>query len=212
MLMRIVRITFEVSPSGASQDMEVQLADLFLFLMGWSSTRRIRIIASLAQYLGMMAERVQFWDACCTDALLSASVPTGAKRARRLDPLLVDALGKMAGEGVLARSGSAASANMHRFRRFTKKQLANSTANTAAGRRAYVYWQAGQRAFSADRVRVVSMALDGSRMGGRDALFSCLYSPRQEVAVWCPPQAPPHGGTNRQCVSFWSFCVRIFSA
>ncbi len=56
----------------------------------------------------------------------------------------------------------------------------------AIGRRVVQFWKEGRRVF--EDCAIVNIALDATRMGGRDTLYTAMYSPDLKRAVWCPPQ------------------------
>eukprot|EP00974_Lingulodinium_polyedra_P057168 5500626-Lingulodinium_polyedra.AAC.1 len=66
--------------------------------------------------------------------------------------------------------------------------FAKRTASRCLETRATSYWVAGREAFDPARVAILSVALDGTRMSGKDTLYVALYSPELQRALWCPPQ------------------------
>ena len=175
--------------SGDADDPSVFVSDLLICLIPLADARSKQIVASAARLVGFMVDQPSFWDTCSRDALLDAPVPKGAKRARILGPVLVDAVAEAAGKGELARTGSRVLANMHRWRRWCEKRMAISTCNTFPGSRAKVYLRQERRQFANAKVRILSLALDASRMGHRGTLYLAMYSPELDRAAWCPPQA-----------------------
>eukprot|EP00974_Lingulodinium_polyedra_P023082 2228317-Lingulodinium_polyedra.AAC.1 len=61
-------------------------------------------------------DRSGWWQAASRDALARAPVPMGNKRARRLDPALLQAMGSTMAEGTWARTPGRLVAAMARFR------------------------------------------------------------------------------------------------
>ena len=55
------------------------------------------------------------------------------------------------------------------------------------------YWREAKDFFHA-ALKQVFLAFDGTRVGGRDFLFSVLWSPEVGKALWLPPQAQPLAG------------------
>eukprot|EP00974_Lingulodinium_polyedra_P091876 8904909-Lingulodinium_polyedra.AAC.1 len=55
------------------------------------------------------------------------------------------------------------------------------------------YMRVGRETFSPDKVAVLSVALDGTRMDQRDTLYCALYAPSLRLAMWAPPvvRQPP---------------------
>ena len=186
----------------------VHVVDLMVWLVQRGGRRCRSVARSLLCWVGHVGDRQELWETMSTDALVNAPIPMAAKRARRLDPLLVDALAKCANVGELARSGSQAVAITVRWRKFLKPSMSTAVGNLFPGRRARVYFDKGREAFHSSRVRTVAIAVDVAIMGGRDTLYSVLYSPQQQYALWCPPQVV--SGMRKSMVSCVAFSCRTF--
>eukprot|EP00974_Lingulodinium_polyedra_P013300 1289499-Lingulodinium_polyedra.AAC.1 len=65
--------------------------------------------------------------------------------------------------------------------------------------RVALYWHVAQSSLAGSVGPVLSFVSDATRAGGKDFLFSALYSPRGGFGFWLPPQvsrsAPAWGAT-----------------
>ena len=122
------------------------------------------------------------------NALEDAPVPMAVARTRRIDPLLRQQLGQEAGRATSARTGAKAVQLMHRIRRWKVRRISDTADSSVVEGRAALYEQSCRDAFGPDRCRHLSIALDASRVGGRDTLFLAVYSPELGEAMWLPPQ------------------------
>ena len=129
-------------------------------------------------------------DKGSTDALKCAPVPRGDKRARRLDPLLLAAISAEAGSGRVCHTGRKVVAMLHRFRVMPREVLEERTGSTLDAKSVLQYLEAGQAFWRGEEWHTVSLAMDATRVGGRDTLFSCLFDPLRKVGCWAPPLAP----------------------
>eukprot|EP00974_Lingulodinium_polyedra_P056876 5471132-Lingulodinium_polyedra.AAC.2 len=143
-----------------------------------AGSRLASLLRSLCCFLGWHAETAGWWQRMSEDAFLDAPVPRAAKRARRIDPHLREQVAQMASKGGLCRTGGQASNLLQRVRRWKVRLLGRSVANEAVGQRMVRYLGAGRAAFSTSSVQVASVALDASRVGGRDCLYLALFSPQ----------------------------------
>ena len=146
-------------------------------------------MSSLLEALGWAIDRSSWWGSASTDVLLDAPVPMGHRRARRLDPALVQALAHAGAEGTFARAPGRLTAAMARFRRWHGQRVTGKTVTAGTSMVMLQYQGAGQAAFSETATPVLSVALDGTRMDGRDTLYVAVYAPATALAIWAPPQA-----------------------
>mgnify|MGYP006875406053 CR=1 FL=1 len=138
---------------------------------------------------------------------MAAPVPMGPHRARRIDPELKKAIGEQVGQGDMGKTGGMLARSLARARRWPMKKISEKVANNAIGIRVAAYAQEARVVFAPENVSIVSMALDGTRMGGRDTLYSVLYSPERNVAAWAPPQAPrTDTSTTRKSMCICDLC------
>eukprot|EP00974_Lingulodinium_polyedra_P078526 7604328-Lingulodinium_polyedra.AAC.1 len=103
-----------------------------------------------------------------TDALLDAPVPRAAKRSRRLDPVLRDAVAKEASSSTLTRTGAQVAKLMERVRRWNIRRISASLALRTIAPRMARYRTAVQEALKGEVAPILSVACDGTRMGKRD--------------------------------------------
>ena len=124
---------------------------------------------------------------------LDSPAPRGRLRSRRINKWLLNAYGRAAGQGDLARTG----AKLERVLRWAHRKrganqgLTSDTANKAQSVRAKRYRDTCAEEFHFHKVRVVSVSQDASRMSGKDTLYCAFYDPARDIACWGDPMAPP---------------------
>ena len=204
-------------PPGAAQaecrvsDGQVDLQPLQLRAPGARNLRMPRLLplaeamSLLYKAAGQLARKL-FWQLICWLAFLleggawiegssadhlTAPLPMGNVRRRDIPRRVRDAVGEAAGSGQIGRSGRAVMAVMHRFSRRQAAKMSNSgrAANKYLVQRVKQYWHKVRSAFRAPGARIFSIALDATRVAGKDMLFQALYVPELGAAAWLPPQA-----------------------
>ena len=102
---------------------------------------------------------------------------------------MLNAIARIAGAGVLARSGAKAMGVLRWSlrRRGILSGCADSTANIAQIVRAKRYRLSAQATLDHSKVRVLSVAMDASRVGGKDTLYSALWSCENSCGCWGDP-------------------------
>ena len=85
------------------------------------------------------------------------------------------------------------SRSMTRLRRWSSNIISDTLANAASSRRVWEYWSALPKIFGEQGPVVLSVALDGTRMSGKDTLYMVAYSSKDDVAAWAPPQVLGRG-------------------
>ena len=166
----------------------VPLHRLLVFLAKSGSDACMWIWRELVCWLSWMLETGPLWRSASSDAL-DIPAPRGPRRARRLNPHLLDALGKVAGEGDLARSGAKA-AQVLRFalrRRGLWHGVGKRAGNEAQNTRAKRYRLCSGEAMDSSKVRVLSVAMDASRVGGKDTLYTAMWAPELSQGCWGDP-------------------------
>ena len=166
----------------------LDIVDLMVYLVGFKKMPEQGLGRSLFVSIAWMLDHSDLWSTSSSDALVDAPVPIGAKRARRLDGNLLQAVAREAGSGAAGRTGGAVARSMKRYRRWSTTRLSDAVANLAAGRRVFDYWRKLQQVFSRVDQPVLSVCMDGTRMSGKDTLYATLYSPAMGMGAWCPPQ------------------------
>ena len=142
------------------------------------------------------------------DPLLDAPVPMATTRARRIDPVLKSALAREACEGGLVRTGAKATALLHRIRRWGKRRVGASTGNQTIQLRVGQYARAAEDEFSRPEHNVLSVAMDASRVSGKDTLYLAVFSPKTQKAFWAPPQVPLRGKTTTSKMHVWGGAIK----
>ena len=104
-------------------------------------------------------------------------MPVGRKRARRIDPQLRQAIGAEVGQDTMGRSGGAFARSLARARMWPCRRIGDAFANNAMAVRVQSYVTDMAAVFSVQRTSVISMALDGTRMNGKDTLYAAMFSP-----------------------------------
>ena len=168
----------------------VSLDNLLPFLLKDGSPKALWLFRELVCWLGWVFECGTAWANASTNPL-DIPVPRGHHRAQRLHPELLNAVGRTAGEGVLARTGAkVARVLKFAFRRRGRKQgLAERTANEGQKIRAKRYRANCQEDWGSRKVRVVSVSMDEARISGKDTMISTLYSPALDLACVGDPMA-----------------------
>ena len=188
----------------------VSIAVLLKWFCADAGHRSHAIFHSLCCWLSWVIEQGPWWSRMSRDAFNDAPVPTATRRARRIDPALRDAIAAMGSQGKIARSGPQSVRILERVRKWKVKLIGDRTGDCAINQRQARYWQAGQDLFSGANVLTVSLALDATRMAGKDTLYLAMYSPDLDKSMWCPPQVPtfcclPRKGVH---VFIW-MCVAV---
>ena len=167
---------------------------------------------SLLVWLGHCLDVSGVWERASTDAFTDAPMLRGAKRQRRVEPALQDAIARTAGEGEVARSGAAALWVAEHMRRINASRKKGGFANRFLQLRCKKYWEQMQSKFAGGPAGVISLAVDASRMGQRDCLYAAVYSPSKAEA-YCPPRQPVAGklqiGTPKRAFSNFEKCKKI---
>ena len=114
----------------------MHIADFLLRLAQEGGADMQCLVGSILKWVAFLIEQWRVLPSSSGDPLACAPVPHGVKRTRRLDPILVDAIGKAAGSRGVARSGAKVVALMKRFRRSGKLRMSGTTGNRALFRRA----------------------------------------------------------------------------
>ena len=159
----------------------------------------------LLSALAFDMEAGPWWARMSTDAIHDAPVPLAVARARRVDPNLRSQLGKEAGKGTLARTGGKSVVLLQRVRKWKVKALGRAVGEAGVESRVAWYWTGGQEFFSPDKCHVLSVALDATRMSGRDTLYLAAYSPELGKGFWLPPQVRASAALVL-CVPLVRFC------
>ena len=179
--------------------------NLLVFLA--NDVRCRAVFRSFLTWLERVAVRGGAWERSSIDALLHAPMLVGPSRARRVDPQLADVVAQAAGEGNLARTGLRALAVAARFRGLSLRTAQLAVGNVKVEKRVIAYSQAQKRTFQATRTPMIHVALDGTRMGGRDMFYSVIWSGALGMASWAPPQALGCEST----ILFLRFCSADFA-
>ena len=175
---------------GEGSNPTVALEHLLVFLHSQGGSQSMWLWRELLCWAAFAIESGPLWAAASRDAA-DIPAPRGPKRARRLHPKMLDAVGKLAGEGHVARSGAKA-VRVLRFalrRRGLWQGCSASTANDAQLTRARRYRDSAAAQMHHSKSSVLSVAMDASRMGGRDVLYSALWACGQRKGCWGDPMA-----------------------
>ena len=170
----------------------VLMENLLVFLYRQGGDQCTWFWRELVCWVAWMIDMGPCWASASADPI-DIPAPRGPKRARRLKPEMLNVLGKMAGEGSVARTGSKPS-HVLQFasrRRGLWQGCATSTANRAQGTRAQLYRDSAAEKFFHEHVNILSVAFDASRVAGRDTLYTALYAPEKSLACWGDPMVPP---------------------
>ena len=166
----------------------MHIADLMLRLADEKGRDVEGLLQRLVFWAAIVVENWRVLPSPSGDPLNDAPVPQGAKRARRLDLVLVDTIGKAAGSREVARSGAKVVSLMQRFRRSGRLKLSAATGNALLGRRAARYCYGGSHKFRTGLGSVVHAALDATRMDKRETMFAAIFCTKSMQGIWCPPQ------------------------
>ena len=178
----------------------VELGDLLAWLASAASERKFRpFLRSLLAALAFDVDAGPWWDEMSENALTDAPVPMAVKQCRRIDPILKEQLGQEAGRAQAARTGAKAVQLMHRIRRWKVRRISDTAGSSAIAARACLYKQSCRENFGPDRCKHLSIAMDASRVGGRDTLYLALYSPELSEAMWLPPQVVRRTKPQQKC-------------
>ena len=169
----------------------IPLPKFLVWLHSVGSQRCMLLWRELVVWLACCIEWGSWWARASGDAL-DTPAPQGVSRVRRLNPHLVDAMGQAAGSGELGRTG-AKIGKVLRFafrRRGGKQGMAVRTANRVIKDRPKRYRECCQEAFHHSKVRIVSIAMDATRVSGRDTQYHAAFAPELQRACWADPQVP----------------------
>ena len=155
------------------------------------------LVCSLAFHLergGVLA------DASSRDALLDAPVARGPERARRLNRELLEQAAAEAAQSKTPTSVAKLGLFAARFRKGRSLQVCKTVWNEACKARVARYYTACTSTLQAcGDGGVVSISMDGTRMGLKEVLFGALWHSRIQQAAWCspPPQVTGHRESRR---------------
>ena len=155
--------------------------------------------ANLLCLLAWAIERGPLWAQSSPDVLVDAPMPLAGRRARRIPLAIKRGLADEIRKGTFFRTPGFLGAALARFAKFGDRVAKRNKAEDGCRRFVYDSWQAGRAQFGPARVKVISVAFDGTRMAGRDTLYSALYARGIAKAMWLPPQA------------FWGSRTAIFA-
>ena len=164
---------------------------LATFLQWLSSSSNASVQWVLFQVICWVAFFVETgpWILEATDDALQALLPSANRRKRRYSQSLKEEVAKAAAEGSHGRSARQVLENMSRFQRRIVSAAAGK-ANSWIDLRLARYWAAALELSRGGGLHVFGLALDATRAGGKDMLFSCLYFPEVGKGFWLPPQDP----------------------
>ncbi len=111
-------------------------------------------------------------------------------RTRRLHPIFKDAVVKEASSSSTGGRTNAAVVEALQRHRKLRVRISPKGANAWTVGRASQYYQKSRAAFQDPRVKVISLAADGTRVGGADTFLCSMCSPETGAVCWAPPQAP----------------------
>ena len=168
----------------------MRVVPLLLWLVMESGRSSRAVARQFLIWVAHVLERGPFWDRGTTDALVAAPVPRGAKRARRLDAALAEAVAAAAAKREGGRTSGQVLKHVQRFRAWrgtgpNAKRLCQREETRLCRYRALA-----REVFAPERCHTVSVALDATRLSGKDMLFLAMCSPQASQATWCPPQVP----------------------
>ena len=135
---------------------------------------------------------------------MDAPVSMGATRARRLDKEMMRQAAKAIGQG-MCKTGGGLSKVLQRCRKWAGKHVKANSMDKAYMKRVWSYWQSTRKHFHPSKVSTISCAMDGTRLAQRDTFYVAMWSPDNQQAAWCPPQARVGNGLwVRLCL-----CLRV---
>ena len=142
----------------------------------------------LLRWCAFVVERSRWSQDVTTDPFDAPAVSgsTGL-RARRIPVALKEAVAEEAASGKVGRSARSVIVAAQRFKGVT--QLAHCGGWGGKWREIWLsrYLNLGRTVFRQENERVLSLAMDGVRISGMDALISTVFSPHSSVAMWLPP-------------------------
>lgn len=169
----------------------VPLSRLLLWLLKNGSGASLWLLRELLCWASWVLESGSLWREADPDCL-SIPVPMGRKRVKRINPHLLNAIGFCASEGLIAKTG----ARIARILTFAKRRrggaegMGRTTANDSQRVRAKRYRECAQDAFEKQKVRILSLATDASRISGKETLVTAMCDPLRQVSCWCVPMVP----------------------
>lgn len=101
--------------------------------------------------------------------------------------VLNEEVANMASHGGHGRSAAAVLANMDRFQR-SLVQKSCKMANSWIDLRLARYWAHVLKVCRTPGLQVYGLAMDQTRAGGKDMLYTCLFLPELGQGCWLPPQ------------------------
>ena len=166
----------------------VPLDALLVFLCRNGSESCMWLWKQVVSWLAWIIEAGSLWGTAASDPV-DIPAPRGARRVRRMHPQMTNALAKLAGEGVVARTGAkmAKVLKLALRRRGLAHGAGDSAANEAQKTRAKRYRESAGAAFHHANVSVLSVAMDASRVVGKETLYSALWSCETKQGCWGDP-------------------------
>eukprot|EP00974_Lingulodinium_polyedra_P048651 4671540-Lingulodinium_polyedra.AAC.1 len=131
-----------------------------------------------------MLEAGPFWDSCSADPLTAAVAPRGHQRARRIDRHLKRAVVVAAGTKEGGRTPGKVVLYMRRWRLWGELEgIEGHNFHKEMAKEMGTYLARGREVFAPGKCCVVSLALDATRLSGRDTLYMALYAPELKLGM-----------------------------
>eukprot|EP00969_Alexandrium_andersonii_P071227 3144646-Alexandrium_andersonii.AAC.1 len=165
---------------AAGSERRVPLAPLLWWLFRFATMPTRYVARSLFCWIGWLLQAGALWGGASDDAICDAPVAMGPMKARRLDRGLLQAMGRAMGQGSLGSTPGRLAVAIGRFRRWRVQKANSNAAQQGMLLNLRAYKEFGRRAFCPELEPIVSLSCDGTRMGGKDTLYACLWAPGQE--------------------------------
>ena len=167
------------------------LVDCIFWLHSAGNPKARHLGCQIIEWVSLIID-YEGWFEALDDDPLATPMPMGPKHARNISTRLKEAVVQSAGKGDVFRSGAHVMHLMKRFkyRKMSGERPADSTANTWCEPITRKYLWCTRTEMVRSSHHVFSIAVDGTRLSGRDMLFGSISSPSARLAPWCTPIAP----------------------
>ena len=169
----------------------ITVTELLLGLYHWSGGSARVMYFQFLRWCGDIIDHHDLWQGAISDPLC-APLPVGTFRHLPIDPRLKMAVASEAASGRLGRSGQQVCKALARFKKtgYTKGDWNVNVGNRWMTEGAAREFDARMSAmkFLCD-FRVVHMAMDATRFGGLDCLYTAIQDGDMKFCCWAPPLA-----------------------
>ena len=194
----LLKVAQQEVPGAPGDLATLSLASLLCALVAENTTAALRAAASLACWMAACLEHSEWYASQSTDAL-QIPVLQGPSRRRHLDSAFKTQVAREAAQGRMGTSGVKIVRALRCFQNCgysvaDRPKDANSWNELVLA----AYHNNAVTHYRGTRVQFVSLATDGTRLGGRETVLTAFCAPETQLCYWCPPRVGRLGAGKRR--------------